>query len=235
MTYAKTAIMTVLAGGAAVFAMAVPASAAPAAAHAQTYLVDRPDGGNGNPDPYWADDTFTRDMIITLTGGSAGDYTFSAEVQDRGTFTTIPREQTPDQGGLYAGDLIQSRVTGMMNGYADYSFTATELPDAAPNAGVASYENDHGVVSSDSTSTWYELAFPAGTVFGGTGIGDWSWTYDATVRTVTYRTIRTWEYEHHHWIPVRESVPVVHAVRQQWTDAWDNGYGDLPADGNISG
>ena len=28
-----------------------------------------------------------------------------------------------------------------------------------------------------STSTWYEMAFPGGTTFGGNGIGAWGWTY----------------------------------------------------------
>jgi hypothetical protein len=210
----KTRTAAIAAGTAAVLLAGAGAAAAaprpgpgPQQVRAQTLVADRPDDGNGSPDPYWADDTFTRSLTITLTGGSAGDWTFTATVADTGTFTTIPREQTPDQGGRYAGEVIKSRVTGIMDGWADYSFTATELPSAAPNAGVTAYENDHGNVPSDSTSTWYELAFPAGTTFGGAGIGDWSWSYAAF----------TWPFF------------------QVWVDAWDNGYGDLAGDGNIEG
>jgi hypothetical protein len=202
---AGTAVALLAGAGAA--AAAPRPNPGPQQVRAQTLVADRPDGGNGSPDPYWADDTFTRGLTITLTGGTPGDWTFTATIADMGTFTTIPREQTPNQAPPYTGDVIGSRVTGIMNGRADYSFTASELPSAAPNAGVTAYENDHGNVPSDSTSTWYELAFPAGTTFGGAGIGDWSWSY----------------------------VAFAWPVFQGWVDASGNGGGDLAGDGNIEG
>jgi hypothetical protein len=240
-----------IAAAAALVASAGAASAAPqhlpvlppgpptVTAHAVTHLADRPDGGNGTPDPYWADDTFTRDLSITETGstgtGPATVYDFTATVKDAGAFTTIKGAETPNQGPGYAGDIIKSKVTGPMTGYADFTFTATALPSSLPNLGVASNENDHGTAPSDSTSTWYELAFPAGTTFGGTGIGDWSWTYDATVKTVTDKTVWALVREHHRWVWVKEVVPVKHTVKQQWTDASSNGGGNLAGDGNITG
>jgi len=190
--------------------------------HALTFVTDRPDGGNGNPDT-WADDTMTRSLTVTLTGGSPGAYTFTATLGDIGTFTTVKGAPTPNQGGSYAGDVIKSRVTGQMAGYADFSFTASELPSAAFNAGVAYSENDHGADPADSTSTWYELAFPHGTTFGGIGIGDWSWHYGVTVTTISYRVFG------------RFVVPVASEQYQQWTDGYNNNYGDSAGDGNIAG
>jgi hypothetical protein len=218
-----------LAASAALVASAGAAAASPQPhkVAAVTFVTDRPDSGNGSPDPYWADDTITRTLTITQTGGTAGAYTFTAALTDAGTFTTIKGEQAPNQGGSYAGDVIKSKVTGPMTGYADFSFTASSLPDAGFNAGIPLTENDHGAVPSDSTSTWFELAFPAGTTFSG-GIGDWSWTYDATVMVTTSEKVCLapgfcW------------TIPVVHAVRQQWIDGYNNGYGDLAGDGQITG
>ena len=131
--------------------------------------------------------------------------------------------------------MIKSAVTGPMEGYADFTFTATALPGSLPNLGVVSHEDDHGLVPADSTSAWYKLAFPVGTTFGGAGIGDWSWRYDASVKTVTFRTVWAWVREHHRWVLVKELVPVVHVDHQQWTDASGNGGGDLAGDGNITG
>ena len=182
--------------------------------NATTIIKDRPDGGNGSPDPYWADDYFTRHLTISLTGGTPGAYTYTAAIDDTaGTFVAIKEKQTPNQGAPYTGDVIQSAVTGTMNGYADYSFTASSLPSTAPGYGVPAFENDGGNPPVNSTSAWYELAFPHGTVFGGAGIGAWSWTYGANV------ALRVFPFVSH----------------QQWVDAWDNGYGDLPGDGNITG
>jgi hypothetical protein len=203
----RTAIRTLSASIAAVVAvLTVPAAAAsaappPARVQAVTTIQDRPDSGNGG---YWAGDSFARVLVITRTGGTAGHWTFTATLSDFGTFTTIPGAPAPNQGGPYAGDVIRSAVTGFMGGSADFAFTASTLPVAGD---VPRTENDHGLTPADSTSTWYELAFPAGTVFGGPGLGSWSWSYAAFTR----------------------------GGLQHWTDAWDNGFGDLPGDGQITG
>lgn len=219
MSKTRTAALIAATAAAALLASAGAASAAPRPAPAPslvlalTHLTDRPDGGNGNPDPYWADDTFTRTLLIIRTGGSAGDYTFTAVIADTGTFTTIKGEQAPNQGPGYAGDVIKSKVTGTMTGYADFTFTASALPAASL---VPASENDRGNVPADDTSTWYELAFPADTTFGGDGIGAWSWTYGVTVTTAVGRVFTSTQH-------------------QQWTDALSNGYGDLSGDGQITG
>ena len=197
---ASAAAVALLASAGAASAMPTPISG-PAPVHAQTLVLDRPDDGNGSPDPYWADDTFARSITITLTGGRPGDWAFTASLTDIGTFTTIKGRQAPNQGPGYAGDVIKSRVTGFMTGWADFTFTASNLPDGAL---VPALEDDHGHVPADDTSTWFELAFPVHTTFGGAGIGNWAWGYSTT-------------------------------AHQQWIDEWDNGYGDLAGDGQITG
>ena len=91
-----------------------------------------------------------------------------------------------------------------MQGSADFTFTASTLPSSSL---VPRTENDHGLVPADSTSLWYELAFPAGTTFGGTGIGNWGWTYFAFT----------------------PSGP------QFWADTSSNSDGDVAGDGQITG
>lgn len=196
---------TVLAAAAASALLAVSAGAAsaspapPRTVAAGTFITDRPDSGNGG---YWADDSFLRVITITRTGGTAGAYTYTAHLTDEGGFTTIKGAPAPNQGGPYAGDVITASVSGVMNGSADFTFTASTLPSPAL---VPGSENDRGLVPADSTSAWYELAFPAGTVFGGPGIGNWSWSY---------------------YTP---------KAAQYWIDAAYNGYGDLAGDGQITG
>lgn len=222
----KRTLTTALLAAAALAVTAGAASAAPPPpVHATTTIKNRPDGGNGGT---WAYDNTTRTITITQTGGTPGAYTFTAELTDKGTFTTVKGAETPNQGGSYAGDTIKSKVTGRLRGYADFSFTASTLPSSGANAGVPARENDHGTAAANSTSTWYELAFPAGTTFGGAGIGDWSWTYKATVKTVTSRQVcltRGWCW----------SIPAVHVSHQQWIDSSSNGDGNEPGDGNITG
>jgi hypothetical protein len=199
-----------LAASAALAAGAGAASAAtpphtlpqPPATRAVTYITDRPDGGNAG---YWADDTMTRTLVITETGGSAGDYKFTATLEDQGSFRTIPGALAPDQGGSYAGETERAAVTGEIIGSADFTFTASTLPSSSL---VPGYENDHGLTPADDTSAWYELAFPAGTVFGGSGIGTWGWYY---------------------------VVLTPHDGLQIWSDTSSNADGDAAGDGQITG
>src|SRR6185312_471904 len=218
-----------IAAAVSLLATAGAASAAPAAHqsawHASTKVTDRPDGGNGGD---WADDSMTRDITIKLTGGTAGAYTFTAKLKDTGSFTTIKGALTPNQGAPYTGDVIKSKVTGTRTGYDTFTFTASSLPSGAPNAGVPARENDHGGTPADSTSTWYKLAFPAGTAFSNATENPWSWTYKVAVTgPVTLTVCAT---AHLCW-----STTVNRTVHEQWTDAWNNNYGDDVTDGNVEG
>jgi hypothetical protein len=186
-------IRKVVFGGLVATAVAVPATAAsasvpvfppsftlPTLAHspfvftAHTSLTNRPDsGGNGS----WALDTIKRTLTITETGHSGSVYNFTATVSDTGTFKTISGAYTPNQGSPFTGKHIHGTVQGDVAGTADYSFTASKLPASTSNLGVPDTESGAPVTTPETTSSWYEQAFPAGTTFGGTGIGNWGWTY----------------------------------------------------------
>jgi hypothetical protein len=135
-----------------------------------SHLAGRTEGGGNGT---WAKDDIYRVMTMKLTGKSGGVYSYTATVHDIGSFTATAGAYTPNQGGTYTGDTITGPDSGWLTGKAQYSFTATSLPTAGPNIGVPVHvSGDQG-----STSTWYEMAFPASTTFGGSGIGTWGWTY----------------------------------------------------------
>lgn len=192
---------------------AAPASAAttrghhgPAPVTASTAITGRPDsGGNGT----WATDSMTRTITITSLG--SGSYT--ATLKDtRGTFTTGRGDFVPNQSAS-PGVKFTQRITGMFSGTASFSFTATAAPDGklVPRRATGAGPTD--------TSDWFKLAFPAGTVFGGTGIlNTWGWSY-ATPMCLTIS---------------RNRLTVTH---QSWNDFATNNGGQgpgTPAAGSIA-
>jgi hypothetical protein len=188
---------------------------------AVTRLEARPDsGGNGN----WATDRMYRELTVTETGPVPGGYAYTAMVEDAGGFRTDHGAYTPNQGAPYTGDKIHGQVSGWLAGKASYSFTASTLPSKKKNAGVPGSESGAPATPEQTTSNWYEQAFPAGTTFGGAGIGDWSWKYAGPVCR-TYETV----YRHHH------RVTITVYAQQHWTDSLAGGGGQLKADGNITG
>jgi hypothetical protein len=219
----KTTLVPGLVAAAAVAGSAAMASAStaqphvrPLTVHARTLITDHQDsGGNGN----WANDTIVRDLTITKTGGN----TYTATVKDTGTFRTDRGAYTPNQGRPYTGRRIRGQVSGPLAGEAHYSFTASKLPDFRRNASVPGFLR--GPVSgARTTSLWFEQAFPAGTKFGGPGIGAWSWKYQGPTCKSVVTVIR-----HHHKV----EVPVY--TRQHWTDSSANKGGQVPSAGNITG
>jgi hypothetical protein len=170
---------------------------------AYTTLSDRPDSGGAGT---WALDRMTRQLSITEVSGGDGIYTFTATVSDSaGSFVAIDGAPTPNQGAPHTGDLISGTPTGSFTGSASYIFTASSLPTAVHNLGLPASEPGPAGDFAETTSGWYEQAFPDGTVFGGAGIGDWGWTYHTS------------------------AFP-----SQSWADTSANAGGQLPADGNIS-
>jgi hypothetical protein len=174
---------------------------------AVTHLTSRADsGGNGN----WAVDDITRTVAVTnhghvalanCGGGATDCYSYTATLSDAGTFVTDAGAFTPNQGGGNVGDKILSTVHGNLNGSGTFTFDASRLPDA-------SLVPVHVSGNADSTSTWTQQFFPAGTVFTGAGLNnDWSWTYHSANKT-----------------------PV-----QSWVDSAANGGGQSAIDGNITG
>lgn len=179
---------------------------------ARTQLTGRPDSGGGGT---WAYDSAYRTLSITETGydPETGDYTYTATVTDSAaSFQAIAGALTPNQGVPYTGDTITGSPSGSFSGSASYSFTADSLPANSGNLGVPLAESGAPQDQAETTSYWYEQAFPSGTVFGGSGIGDWGWWYTARIQTGPFTF-----------------------VTQTWADTSSNGDGQLPADGNISG
>lgn len=164
-------------------AAAVPAFAGTVSITASTDVSNRPDGGHG-AGTYWADDSFVRTLTITTDStvgdcpGIAATYTcYKASIADSGSFKTIPNRGAPNPNYPQVGTdatIAFPAVTGSLSGTADFVFSADQAPSAA---NVPASEDDQGKLPADSTSTWYELAFPSGTHFHGPGIGDYSWTY----------------------------------------------------------
>lgn len=198
----------VLTGG---VAMAAPAPA-PHVYKAVTQLPQRGDGGDAST---WSTDHETRVLTIKQVGAAIPgiSYQYVATVQDKGTFKTNTNVLAPNQHAPFAGlKTGHFAINGSMSGQASYSFTTTKPVSNHPNLGVPGYENDHGnYVGSpavNSTTDWYQQAFPAGTVFGGTGIqNNWKWTYNANVLT-GYHNVTTWHkvFTGYKW----EFVPVWH-------------------------
>lgn len=180
-------------------------------ASAVTHLTNRDDGGNGSANNgNFALDDMNRYLTIKLVSESGGTYTYTATIRDAGLFHAVLGDDTPNQSGSYAGDLITNKASGPINGYASFSFTANSLPALDRHGNLAVPAAING--DADSTSAWYEIAFPAGTTFGGAGINNstWTWSYHALVRVGG------------------------HLVPEHWTDAAGNNAGDNPNDGNIN-
>jgi hypothetical protein len=237
-------------GAVAILATAGAASASaatvPAAHHvyplkAVTGLYDRPDsGGVGN----WANDAMTRTITFTYIGrDSAGLYHYVAQLSDLGGFTTIPGAYTPNQGAPYTGDLISGQVSGSMSGKASFEFTSTNpIDNHNANLGVPRAEFGAAGNTEQTTSAWYEQAFPQGTVFGGLGIGNWGWNYKAAVTEYKYVKVEVMKNgkpvlnpKTHK--PEYKTVKVSYVLNERWADtsAPKNDAGQLPAAGNILG
>lgn len=167
--------------GAALLASITVAGTASAAPHsltgetASTQLTARPDsGGNGD----WATDSIFRTLNIQLLGRDSNPFhgwDYYATVKDLGTFRTIAGAYTPNQWGFYHNQHIVQVTTGRLAGQAAYQFWATSLPvmNLVPSA-----EKGAPATTAETTSSWYEQAFPAGTHFGGPGIlPTWAWDY----------------------------------------------------------
>lgn len=173
---------------------------------ASTRISGRPDsGGNGD----WATDAMTRTISIRHTTGTS----YVATLTDsRGTFVTGRGDFVPNQAAD-PGVKFTQRIGGTFSGTASFSFTASSTPNAflVPRRATGSGPTD--------TSDWYKLAFPSGTVFGGTGIlNNWGWSYSTNQGCLTLS---------HHRLTVQ---------RQSWTDFASNNGGQgpgFPAPGQI--
>lgn len=189
-------------------ATAVPASAAQHSLTGETaitQLTGRPDSGGGNH--IWALDSISRYLNIQLLGRVPGGWDYYATIKDLGTFRTLPGAFTPNQGAPWTGHHIIQITTGRVAGQAAYEFSATSLPvmNLVPSA-----EKGAPATTAETTSYWYEQAFPAGTHFGGPGI------------------LPTWEWDY-------TGPSCGPFFTQNWLDAASDSDGQIPSAGNITG
>ena len=215
------------------------------AVEAVTTIVGRDDSGGGGT---WAKDNFTRDLQVFYLGKSAdpnhaqAPYMFTAQLKDQGTFRDLPGQLTPNQGGKYANQVLKTgQVSGPVSGYGQWSvFYASQKP----HKGLAPTHLGKSVANlpAYASSTWPELAFPAGTVFTGpdgqpaSAMNEIAWGYQYSAVPFTKWIVKTV-----HGKPVldpKTHKPVlvkISGYKQNWSDTAFNGGGQLPRDGNILG
>jgi hypothetical protein len=215
----------VLAGAGATAASAATAPAARGTITAVTQISHRYDGGGaGN----WAVDKLSRTLQIQYLGKSTDPayaktpYMYTATISDSGTFVNLPGQLAPNQGGSHAGQVMKpNQVTGTMTGSGQFGLFYASAKDAkglVPRALTSFALNANPAYRS---STWPELAFPAGTVFANVSEGGYGYDYN---------------------VPAVKVVKIVHGKKvivtlkaQDWQDTAWNGDGQAPRDGQITG
>src|ERR1019366_9878535 len=113
------------------------------------------------------------------------------------------------------------QVNGQRNGGGDG--TTPHATTAADASLVPGHVSGNAV----SSSTWPELFFPAGTTSGVTE-ATFGYYYNAQVKTTTI----VCSGRRHHRQQCTHQTTV---QNQHWADTYNNGDGQLPADGNITG
>lgn len=161
---------------------------------ASTTLTNRPDlGGANNP---WATDgkvtpatptaKLTRTLLITLVSHTGGTWTWDGTVCDGGTFATNPGQLAPNQGPGHTGETESSpSQAGTVNGLVTYQFSTDQPLNTGPNLGVLTSEDGAPAPGSDeTTSLWYQQAFPVLTDFTGPGLVTFDYDYATGLFTV---------------------------------------------------
>ena len=129
-----------------------------------------------------------RTLVISYLGKSgnpADPYAFDAQLSDNGGFTDLPGQATPNQGGRYAGRCSSASRSPACSP-APPSGASRRLGEAVTRPGpVVAAPAGAQRQPRLPTSTWPELAFPAGTTFSGLALQSWGWTYHVPALTVT--------------------------------------------------
>jgi hypothetical protein len=201
-----------LAGGGAAIA-ATTASAATTTVTASTAITGRDDSGNGGN---WAKDAMTRVVSATLVGLHSGPECGGLNVSGPGTCYQYTGA-VQDMGGTFTTDVgafTPNQSTPGTHIAGESALSGTFFGGSA--SGFTFYADSNALsaarvpnsVTGDGpvgTSEWISLLFPADTGFAGDLLPGWSWSYT-------------------------EPVFCGH-----WVDAFNNGDGNLAADGNITG
>ena len=120
-------------------------------------ITNDPDSGNHTLD--WATDNFTRTTDIINNCNNS----YTVNVHDTGTFTTVPGGQSPRQGL----PLPLTPITGTFTGSTNYAVTSRVAPS---NPSIAAIDG------SPHTSAWWSRFFTNSDESHGTEQA-WSWTY----------------------------------------------------------
>jgi hypothetical protein len=208
------------------------ATSASAATHAKpvishTRIINRLDGGGNGP---WANDTFNRTLTVNYLGKSIdpahadAPYMYNAQISDAGSFRDLPGAFTPNQGGHNLGKHLKPvQVSGPMSGYGQFGMFYAS--NKAHNGLVPTSLRGNLVNSLYPSSTWPELAFPAGTTFVGVNEAVYDYNYQAVPSTkYVVNTVNG-----------KRVIVTVHGFKQHWEDSAFNGDGQLQRDGNITG
>jgi hypothetical protein len=185
----------------------------------------------------WANDTFTRDVIVTREGAApAADCTsgaqqcwfYTASIGDAGTFTTVNGHASPNTTSATA---IKGTWTGSMGGGGQLEFYANSpSPDPKLVPGTATGADKGARGGEETTTNWYEMFFPAGTVFG-------------TAPSVTQTPFPSAPWTTYGWTYTAQvTCGTSSSITEKWFDGinpGDDGKGSLSAppagDGNITG
>ncbi|HZC71273.1 MAG TPA: hypothetical protein VE442_11300 [Jatrophihabitans sp.] len=147
---------------------------------AMTAIANWPEGSG------WATDNFTRTLVLTRQhaaesskcGGTPQCWFYTGTLADNGTSTTVDGHASPNGS---ADATINGAFDVTMIGGAHVEFYASsDDPD-----GTRVPASADGSDKPATTSTWYQLAFPAGTTFEGGNLTQYTWTYSSACQTWT--------------------------------------------------
>jgi hypothetical protein len=116
-------------------------------------IKNHPDTGHGTPS-LWADDSFTRTMLIHKTGVNA----YTITTTDKGTFTTRMGAGSPSG----AGKAIERKLTGAFKSAGTGHVTGTLIANPGTLSGK-SYDDLHGTPFPGS-GAWANIFFGGGAV-----------------------------------------------------------------------
>lgn len=149
-------ILSVLA--AVVFGLGI--TVVPASADADTIITvtikNHPDNGHGTPS-HWADDTFTRTVIVHPVTGS-----FNVTVKDSGTFTTRKNAGSPNDNVP-----IVRKLTGTFTSIVTYANVVGTLDGNKVGDLDGNVYDDKAGTPAPSTTSWGTALFATGATGGG--------------------------------------------------------------------
>jgi len=184
-----------------------PGTFTPVTANAVTAVSDQNDVGNHG---VWAVDTLTRSMTVTKHG-SVGVSNCGGTATNGITSCYYYTATLTDEGTFQT--VLNGRspeagvpIPGLLDGTISGSSNFEFYATSAmPNASDVPATDDAGTDDYPSTQNWPEVFFPGGTAFAGMNEINPTYTYGAP------------------------------GTCEQWVNSYNNDYGDLPFDGDITG